>query len=303
MKKIQFSLIFAALSLGFVHSSSAQGMDLAELQMLEAELDETSDVSEMKCLNPESKSGSAIFLFDGSMGFCPRYFIMQKPRFDLNQKGLSFAERISQTVVTLENSKLVEKIQKKLASEDVIRNCLLVKTVLTQMRSKIVDTKADLFYYSKRGEKEAASCAQTLSKSNSELRLKVIAYSMGSEAAMRFARLLAQSKQPIEEVQSMDPVGRNVNWVTGVITTEDNALFEVPSNVARWFNFFQKQDRYSLLNTSWAHLGIRGSRVIGANLNHEILASDFPDEARRKKGHVHILTQPLVLQSMRDRIE
>ncbi|MBC7397324.1 MAG: hypothetical protein H7333_07760 [Bdellovibrionales bacterium] len=305
MKNFMLFLIFV-LSHGLLAAEgcSAQGMNYSELEQLAHELKGISDLHEMNCVTPRPTSHAKVFLFDGDMGFCPKYFRVQRPHFATRTKVLSDAERIAMTEVTPKNAELLKRIQKTLSTEDALRNCLLVKTVLTHLREKISEQESELYYYSKRGEVEAAKCATTLAQLHQNAKvafhLRAVAYSMGSEAVMRFSKLLLLEHLFVERIQSLDPVGRNVNWTTGVITTEDNSLFKVPENVGEWINFFQKQDRYSLLNTSWIHLGIRGSRVTGAKLNQEILAGEFENEQARRKGHVHILAQPAVLRSMED---
>ena len=294
------------------------GLSLEQLKTLAGQLKSTSDFEELSCAESLQPSVKNVYFFDGDRGFCPRYFLFRKPSTAQADFGISAADQFAVTPRTSENEVYFKEIEQELKEEALIRNCLLVKTALTHLKNEIARGASDLHYYSKRGEKEAAACAlkdeyalkaarfqhgqiQSLfprASSPQISSIQVLAYSMGSEAAMRFARLLIPTQLKVDRIQSMDPVGRVVNWTTGVITTEDNSLFDVPANVNAWINYFQKQDHYSLINTPLVHLGIRGSRVIGAKLNHEILAEDFEDEKARRKGHVYILSQPLVLESM-----
>ncbi len=97
-----------------------------------------------------------------------------------------------------------------------MRNCALVRTALSVVKTRLINEIPDLYYYSKRGEKEASAClnrerarAETRGQA---LEFDVIAYSMGNEAVIRFAELIAGGGSSIHRVVSVDPVGRGLKW-------------------------------------------------------------------------------------------
>ena len=241
-----------------------------------------------------------IFVFDGANGFCPRYFYLNA--HDQNHPQ-SLLERMTETPRTDANGKTLDGINDLLKKETAIKNCLLIKHVLERHQRLDSDSlskiQGSLHYYSKSGDSEAVACAKQTPVTAS---IQVIAYSMGSEAALEFAKGLQTESRGIQNLLSMDPVGRKMKWISGVILTTDDPDFEKPANVGKWTNFFQKEDRYSLLDTSLAHFGIRGSAVTGADLNHQILPEDFATEEKRKHGHVQILNQPEVSKAIQEQL-
>ncbi len=270
-----------------------------ELKSISEKLTLASDFQELSCEETNAEIQNKVFLFDGDMGFCPLYFMMNRPRFTRESNGESFLERLNETVVTSENNDAITQIKKALHDEDLMRNCLLVKTVLEKLHDSIRARQPELFYYSKKGEDEAFQClTQVLKNAKSKPSIRAVAYSMGSVATLHFAESFSILNQKLDHVVTVDPVGRGLEWYTGVIYTRDNPLFKKVSTVNEWSNFFQKQDQYSLLHNDPIHLGIRGSRVIDADSNLEITADQFHSEQDRRRGHVHILSQDAVLTAI-----
>ena len=132
--------------------------------MLALQVNETSGFEESPCSAASGKASKQVYFFDGDRGFCPRYFILQRPSTRAEDFGLTAADRLASTVQTSENEVYFKEIKKALSEETLIRNCLLIKTALTHLKTQIASSASDLHYYSKRGEKEAAQCAQKNAK-------------------------------------------------------------------------------------------------------------------------------------------
>jgi hypothetical protein len=293
-------LIIALLSIYLVHSAQAQteAFSLSELQELSQKMEVVNDSHEFSCPALDSDRSTKLFLFDGAMGFCPHYFLMNMPVGN----SPTLQDRLLATPITPENEALITKIKSGTEQELKDKNCHLAKNVLGRFSDVLRVRPFQVLYYSKNGNKESIACAKKLisqsTKSGAPIQFRAMSFSMGGDALLNFAQALEKKQVPIQKVLTIDPVAKGVGWETGVVQTEDNPKFIATKNVAYWANFYQKQDHYCLLYTPFAHFGIRGSYFQNASLNREVLRSEFTSPQAADFGHMNILRQPMVLDAV-----
>ena len=247
-------------------------------------------LNELECGTYRNEKPVHVFAFDGSMGFCPRYFLMNEVGEGGYTDRQNWLDRLSETRVTEHNKKPMSEIAQLLKNEHSFHNCHLAEAVLSRLNGerRLISDQIQFHYYSKGGENSAAECARKISRESSgAARLKVVAYSMGTDSALQFMNANPDIK--IEHVVSVDPVGKGARWYTGVFVTQDQDFFERPAQVLRWDNFFQKLDHQSLSKSEYVRLGIRGSRVTGADSNTEMRAVDFEVQPENEFQHVKML--------------
>ena len=121
----------------------------------------------------------------------------------------------------------------------------------------------------------------------------MLGFSNGGDRVISIANWLAKQQIKVDLVITVDPVNHPLKLVTlndpfnpGIFKKQVNR----PPNVGKWFNFYQRID----------NLHIRGMKVVGADKNVEITATDF----RQKKGqnvagaHIFMPTMPTVIDSI-----
>ncbi len=260
-------------SLPALAAAPPTGFSMTEIQVLEADLRGLSNFDEPACPGELPATKTRVVLFEGAGGYCPRYAHLNL-KYDAD--GLNtLADRLAATKETYENLPYLRKVRALIGEEDKSKNCYLARNI-HQFQDKMaprVRSRFEVLYYSKDGESSAAKCAAQSLKSTASVR--VVGFSMGGYATVQFANVLNDLKVPIEEVLSMDPVGKNVLLVTGVFFALDNPFIKRTPNAIHWQNIFQKIDTKSIFDSPVLRLGARGSRVIGADSNLQILASDY----------------------------
>ena len=297
------------LSLGLsshTHAAPSPGLTRDEMNALADRLHSIDFINpsgshELECSDYRPLKPIQVFLFDGSMGFCPRYFVMNERGENGYSDGKSWTERLNETPKTEENQDAFESIEKALREESKLQNCHLAKNILREPddRYRKISDQVELHYFSKRGDGAAVDCYhQLVEQAGKALKVRIVGYSMGSDAALEFTNALPEVK--VEKVLSIDPVGRSTHWTTGVIITRDNSLFKRPAQVERWDNFYQKIDHQSILSVGGRGVGIRGSFVIDADTNLQLQPEDFESVQGEKHEHVKILRSKPVQQKIQE---
>jgi hypothetical protein len=281
----------------FVFSASVQAeLSFSELSDLETTLKPLSVKKEPACVAPDPNKPLKLFIFEGAEGYCPRYAHMNLyPDAD----GITPGKLFSETEEVYENRPFIRRIRTLLRAEDDKNNCNLTRNLVQHHKRLSMDRiqKTQIYYYSKTGYDEAAKCVESWPR---EERIRAFAYSMGGYGLLKFAERLEKKKIQIESVMTIDPVGQNFLWISGVLFAVDNPIFKVTSNIGRWLNFHQKFDRSSLFEGPIVYFGARGSFVIGADVNREILPSDMTSQWQIEHAHIAIHTTEPVQQGLKE---
>ncbi|MGB0453915.1 MAG: hypothetical protein ACPGJV_09385 [Bacteriovoracaceae bacterium] len=166
-----------------------------------------------------------------------------------------------------------------------------------ELVSKLVNRKLDFnwLYFSKKGHKKALKCIQRLRKIDSEIKIVSMGYSHGGDAAIRFAHYLTQKKIPVELGLTVDPVYQDIaNEISEFLLKGDRTVSSVPLDFkplppgTKWINYYQENDRDSLVIKPLGKARIFGSDLNGAE-NHLL---NLPD----KYAHIQIMRKPVILR-------
>lgn len=305
MKRSLFQISVMGLMLLVASVSRAQLTD-TDLEVLAARIKATDylnpvGLNELPCGSYRPSKPIQVFAFDGSMGFCPRYFFMNQADEGRTNDGRSWLDRVRKTPRTSANEKSFLEIDQLLKDEKQFHNCHLAEALLADPagRKREISSSIELHYFSKSGENAAARCLRDLqTEAKGQITIHVLGYSMGSDSALQFVK--ANPEVEVEHFLSVDPVGKGARWATGVLVTWDQEFFWRPLQVARWDNFFQKVDTQSISRSDSVRLGIRGSRVFGADTNTELFAADFKFQSVDDFEHAKMLQTLPVQRAIAD---
>jgi hypothetical protein len=280
----KLTLLALTLALIFPPPSANASLTRDELQVLVKELEERSVWKEPSCVKSTDASKTLVFAFEGAGGYCPRYAFLN---LLYGTDGKTFAEKILSTPESFGNLPYLRKIRALISSEEASRNCYFARSISEAMLKLTPEERSriDLRYYSKDGNGEAEKCALLDHKN----RKRLLGFSMGAYAALQFAQGLERTDHPIEKVLTIDPVGKNTQFITGVFFSLDNPTIKRTKNASSWKNYFQKFDTRSIYDTEFMKLWARGSRVIESDADIEIEPMSFEDPWGLEFPHFGIL--------------
>jgi hypothetical protein len=266
-----------------------------QLHDLAERIDRTDSHSSLNCPPLDPSHPTQVFLFEGAEGYCPRFALARI----LGGVPTEFWKTdTSDAPKEIQSAK--DRID-SLVKRDT-GNCNLIRSVESEVESLGSErlSRVQFHYYAKGENRAAIACARHLSDEARDLGVSIgfrgIGYSMGGYTVLEFSKGLRNGNVPIEKILTIDPVGRHLKWVNGVLFSRDTKSFKVPSNVASWRNFFQKLDTHSLKSGKTVHFGARGSRVFGADQNTQVDPSRLNDLYQ----HVYILDLPEVIDAVDD---
>lgn len=290
------------------NKAALKPLSLEELTNLANKVSKANTLIQPSCHSSEAPKKQQFFIFDGSMGYCPK-LAQLKTTFD--QEGVNYYDRFEQQIKSLNASlridtdvtvvSLLQKIKAQLESEKALGlNCNYLNALhdvfarLQTSDRKLNLEDSEFRYYGKSGQNEAIHCAEIMIQNTEKnlvhsLDFKLTSFSMGGDAVVSFVNALPDLR--VSEVLTVDPVAKGLGALTGVLTTENNQIFTVPTNVLRWSNYYQRLD-YKVLKP--LPLGIRGSQVKGADLNFELQKVDFKSEKEINRAHAYISTSQVV---------
>lgn len=217
-----------------------------------------------KCPSLESikDKDQLIFNFEGAGGYSPKGLELEKFMSKIDAKG---TYDLKNKCLAAGISEQCEKVIKKTWGETVIAFPL----GMDMMKPYLKDESTQFMYYSQKHVGKSFKCIESLLEeaklTKTELpALKVMGYSWGGNAAMKFVKKLGKKfpDLPIKSMFTVDPVRKGVGVLKNLFGNKDSKYFTKQKNVEHHINIYQKSDRISF------GAGIKGNKVQGADDNY-----------------------------------
>ncbi|MBS1959623.1 MAG: hypothetical protein JST80_09150 [Bdellovibrionales bacterium] len=243
---------------------------------------------ELACPATAPKDGKVLVVFDGMKGFCPRIASATLPLWNEQNRLVDYAYKELKGEARTDFFRWVD------SQQNFFHECyLLTPTVEAIQASKNLPP---MLYYSLHGANEAAKCLKSLQEKTEaqgkKFSISFLGYSLGGSATLLTARAMHDNGAEIDTVVTVDPVGRNLYAAKAVLGNGDTTFFKRPSFVKYWINFYQHDDHTALTKGIVVPIGIRGSSVIGADVDLRL----YPNHEKFDTEHAMILYTDEVTQ-------
>ena len=198
-----------------------------------------------------------LFVFDGAYAYSPK-------RFNAYLKSHK------------EKSPISSKITKIIDTEK--RRVSYTPLLDMLFNSHYKDTHL-IFYFAQTSIKDAKRLAAQIQNEHDNFEVSILGYSWGGDASMRFAKHLQNKNIKVKSMFTLDPIRRGFMFLGFRKSIKsDLAYFRKLENVEKYFNIYQKTDRFAL-----PLIHLRGNRVEGADLNLNL--SDIDSRASHVNLH------------------
>lgn len=217
---------------------------------------------ELACPQSLPHTDEVVIAFDGMKGFCPHTASAKLPQWDGSPAAL---DQLYMAKDLSGYSRLLRKLE---VEHNFFHNCYFLKTIMTA--AQVAQHPRAILYYSRRGYREALSCALSLQKradgTGRELKFTVMGYSLGGTAAFRLTRSLQRAGIRVQDLLTVDPVGGNFRTFKSTLFRGGSPRYFVKTEgMPSWKNIYQTTDRRSITHEFPLPIGIRGNAVAGAD--------------------------------------